>query len=126
MNKTIEKIVLFIPFLIVFQLVLSGLSALIHPIVNSRTLNLEGWVDQIFTFYFMGLWFGFAYYPIFYGFFIFSQKLINPNWQLLIHIFIALVYIFFFGNNFGGYFILGIPLLTTTSLNYYFLKRVFG
>lgn len=125
MAKTFQKLILFFPSFLLFQLVLSGLSALIHPIVNSRTLNLEGWVDQFFTFYFMGLWFGFAYYPVFYGFFIFSQKLIKQSWQLLIHILIALVYIFFFGNNFGGFFILGIPLLTTTSLNYFILKRVF-
>jgi hypothetical protein len=125
MNKTIEKIVLFFPFLIVFQLVFADITALIYPIISTGTLDLEKWADRMNTTFFMGLWVVVWVYPILYGFFIFSQKSISPGWQILSHSLIALVFIFLFGNNFGGFFILGIPLLTTTSLNYFFLKKVF-
>jgi hypothetical protein len=123
--KTFHKSLLFLSALPLFQLVFSGFSALINPILKLGKLNLEDWGDRTFTHFFMSFWIALGFYWIVYLFFIFSPKQ-NKNYkQVIYHLLIAASFSVIFSQNAGGFWELYIPLSIATFLNYFFLKRVF-
>jgi hypothetical protein len=126
MNTTLKKVLLFFPSLLLFQLVLSGLVAMIGPIINLGQFKFEELGDRMFTFYFMGLWIGAGFYWTLYLFFVLFPKLNKSNWQVVFHLLMALAFTLIWGQNAGGLMFLGIPLLLSTFLNFFFLKRVFN
>ena len=126
MNTTLKKVLLFFPSLLLFQLVLSGLVAMIGPIINLGQFKFEELGDRMFTFYFMGLWIGAGFYWTLYLFFVLFPKLNKSNWQVVFHLLMALAFTLIWGQNAGGLMFLGIPLLLSTFLNFFFFKRVFN
>ena len=126
MDTALKKVLLFFPSLLLFQLVLSGLVAMIGPIINLGQFKFVELGDRIFAFYFMGLWIGAGFYWTLYLFFVLFPKLNKANWQVVFHLLMALAFTLIWGQNAGGLMILGIPLLLTTFMNFFFLKRVFN
>lgn len=126
MDTALKKVLLFFPSLLLFQLVLSGLVAMIGPVINLGQFKFEELGDRMFTFYLMGLWIGVGFYWTLYLFFVLFPKLNKANWQVVFHLLMALVFTLIWGQNAGGLMFLAIPLLLTTFLNFFFLKRVFN
>lgn len=109
MNIVLKKALLFIPFLFLFQLILAGLTVVFGPIINLGQFNLEDFGRRLFTFYFMGLWIGVGFYWVLYFYFVFLPKLNKTNWQVVVHLFMALAFTIRWGQNAGGLMFLGIP-----------------
>lgn len=125
MNTALKKVLLFIPILLLFQLVLAGLIALIGPIINLGQVKFEGLGYRTFTYYFMGLWIGAGFYWALYLFFVLFPRLNKANWHVVFHLLMALAFTFRWGQNAGGLIFLGIPLFITTCLNFFFLRKIY-
>ena len=125
MKQSSIKVLLFIPMLLLFQLVLAGLVAMIGPIINTSQFKFEGLGDRIFTFYFTGLWIGAGLYWAMYLLFVLFPKLNKASWQVVFHLLMAFAFTLMWGQNAGGFMLLGIPLLLTTFLNFFFLRKIY-
>jgi len=126
MDTALKKVLLFFPSLLLFQLVLSVSVAMIGPVINLGQFKFVELEDRMFTFYLMGLWIGVGFYWTLYLFFVLFPKLNRANWQVVFHLLMALAFTLIWGQNAGGLMFLAIPLLLTTFLNFFFLKRVFN